>query len=164
MNELPPQKDERDFFRVVKVSTALGVGVLAAFLYSLKRVHPDIVFKFTLGTALIFLVVGGFSWFFCGVLARAGSADGDQSAGRRKFIVRWLLWFFGVTMLGTIAAFAYALKDVASESRRDVIEGTLIAIVVLGLGGLLIVKAFKFLEAQSEAELEQRREDEERED
>jgi len=162
MNELPPPNDERDFFRVVKVSTALGMGVLAAFLYSLKRVHPDIVFKFTLGTVLIFLVVGAISWAFCGVLARAES--GGEMAGRKRFLFRWLVWFFGLTTLGTIAAFAYALKDVGTESRRDVVEGTLIAVVVLSLGGLLIWKAFHFFEAQSEAELAQRHEREEPED
>src|SRR5262245_49863694 len=93
MNEHPPPKDERDFFRVVKVSTALGMGVLAGFLYSLKRVHPDIVFKFTFGTVLIFLAISAFSWVFCDVLARAEGAGAGGVATRKRFLFRWLLWF-----------------------------------------------------------------------
>jgi hypothetical protein len=123
-----------------------------------------LVFKFTLGTVLVFLIAGSFSWFFCEVLAKWERTAGSPTAGRKQFVVRWLLWFFAITTLGTLAAFAYALKDVASESRRDVMEGTLIAVAVLCLGGVLIWKAFKFFEAQSEAELEQRRECEEHED
>jgi hypothetical protein len=157
MNELPPPEDERDFFFVVKFSTALGFGCMAAFLYSLKQVHPDLSFRFTLGTVLVFLVVAVSSWIFCGVLAKSESG-GDQPVRRNRFMLRWLVWFFGFASLGTVAAFAYALKDVNSESRRDVIEGTVIAIAVLSLGGVLIWKAFKFFEEQSDAELAARSE------
>ena len=163
MNEPPPPKDECDFFFVVKFSTALAFGCMAAFFYSLKQVHPDLRFRFTLGTVLVFLVVAVFSWIFCGVLAKSESTGG-QPHRRNRFMLRWLVWFFGLASLGTVAAFAYALKDVNSESRRDVIEGTVIAIAVLSLGGVLIWKAFRFFEEQSELEMENRREQEERED
>ena len=160
MNEPLPPRDERDFFFVVKFSTALGFGCMAAFLYSLKQVHPELSFRFTVGTVLVFLVVAIFSWIFCGVLARSESPGGGP-ARRNRFMIRWLVWFFGLASLGTAAAFAYALKDVNSESRRDVIEGTVIAVAVLSLGGVLIWKAFKFFEEQSDAELAARGEQEE---
>jgi hypothetical protein len=160
MNEPLPRRDERDFFRVVKISTALGMGGMAAFLYSLKQVHPDIHFRFTTGTVVIFLGVAIFSWKFCDVLAKSENADG-QPANRRRFVVRWLVSFVGITTLATCASFAYALKNVESAMRREVIEGTLLAVVVLSLGGLLIWKAFRFFEQQSEAELAERREHEE---
>jgi len=162
MSEPTPQRDERDFFRVVKLSTALGLGGMAAFLYSLKQVHPDIVFRVTVGTALVFLVVAMFSWVFCGVLAR-GEHSGDPRVGavpaRKRFIVRWLVGFLGLATLGMLASFALSLRNVTSEGRRDVVEGTVIAIGVLAMGGFLIWKAFKFFEEQSDAELAHRREE-----
>ena len=155
MNEHLPQKDERDFFRVVKIATALGMGGMAAFLYSLKQVHPDIRFQFTAGTILIFFAVAVFSWMFCGVLAKSESADG-QPANRKRFVIRWLVSFIGITTLATAASFVYALKNVEWARRREVIEGTLLAFAVLSLGGLLVWKAFRFFEQQSEAELAER--------
>src|SRR4030095_1725010 len=135
---------------------------MAAFLYSLKQVHPDIVFRLTLGTALVFLVVAMFSWICCGVLAR-GEQSGDKRAGpvpaRKRFIVRWLVGFLGLATLGMLAAFVLSLRNVTTEGRREVVEGTVIAIGVLAMGGFLIWKAFRFFEDQSEAELAQRREE-----
>jgi hypothetical protein len=151
MNEPDLQKEERDFFRVVKISTALGMGSMAAFLYSLKQVHPEIRFRFSAGTVLIFLVVAIFSWIFCGVLAKSESAD-RQPRKRKRFVIRWLVSFVGVTTLATLASFGYALKNVGWARRRDVIEGTLLAFAVLALGGLLIWKAFRFFEQQSETD------------
>jgi hypothetical protein len=159
MNEPLPQRDERDFFRVVKISTALGMGGMAAFLYSLKQVHPEIHFRFTAGTVLMFFAVAIFSWIFCGVLAKSEDAD-VQPANRRRFVTRWVISFVGITTLATCASFAYSLKNVESAMRREVVEGTLMAVVVLGLGGLLIWKAFRFFEQQSEAELADRQHDE----
>ena len=37
MDQRKPTKDEQDFVRVVKIATALGLGLMAAFLYSLKQ-------------------------------------------------------------------------------------------------------------------------------
>ena len=55
MDQHKPTKDERDFVRVVQAGTALGLGVMAAFLYSLKQVHPSIRLEFTIGTVVTFL-------------------------------------------------------------------------------------------------------------
>src|SRR2546427_1033486 len=49
-----PSKDEQDFVRVVKVAAALGLGLLAAFLYSIKQVHPSLRLEFTFGTVAAF--------------------------------------------------------------------------------------------------------------
>jgi hypothetical protein len=157
----PSPKDDRDFFQIVKVGTGLAMGSMAAFLYSLKQVHPAIQLKFTLGTVVIFFLVGAFSWKFCGVLAK--SVNEREGPEKKRFIVRWLIFFVTLSSLGTIAAFIYALKDVSGESRRDVIEGTLIAVFVLAIGGWLIYKAFRFFEEQSEIELENQRDEHERE-
>ena len=154
----PLQRDERDFFRVIKFATALAMGGMAAFLYSLKQVHPDIVFRLTLGTAVIFVVTAVFSWVFCGVLAK-GEQDAPTPTARKRFILRWMVTFLGLATLGMLVSFALSLRNVTSAGRREVIEGTVIAIGVLAMGGFLIWKAFRFFEEQSEAELARLREE-----
>jgi drug/metabolite transporter (DMT)-like permease len=159
--EPPPSKNERDLLFVVKLSSALGMGALAAFLYSLKDVHPSIRFEFTAGTAIIALGVAVASWFFCGLMARA-DAEEHPSVTRRKFFIRWLLFFGGFCAIGTVFAFANSLRNVSTRGRRDVIEGTVLAFLVLFLGGWLIRKAFRFFEEQDKATLdEQHREEDE---
>ena len=142
--------------RVVKIGTSLSMGLMAAFLISLKQVHPSIEFRFGFGAIAAFLVTAVASWRFCGLLARRESAG---ESDRNRFIVRWMIVFLGISALGTLAAFAYSLKDVSSQSRREVVEGTGIALLVLAIGGWLIYRVFKFFEEQSAAELEQQKRD-----
>lgn len=140
--------------RIVKVGTALSMGLMAGFLFSLKQVHPSIELRFGLSSVAAFLVAGAAAWRFCTALARSVEKN---DPGRNRFMIRWMIGFIGLSGLGTLAAFGYALKNVSSDSRRDVIEGTLIAVIVLAVGLWLIRKAFHFFEEQSEAELEQQR-------
>jgi hypothetical protein len=164
MNEPPPNRNERDLLFIVKLSSALGLGVLAGFLYSLKEVHPGIRFEVTFGTFLIALAVAVASWFFCGIMARA-DAEEHPTVARRRFFVRWLIYFGGTCTVGTIFAFAWSLRNVSTRGKRDVIEGTVLAVLVLAAGGFLIHKAFRFFEEQDKASLdEQRREEEETDD
>jgi uncharacterized membrane protein len=157
-----PTKDEQDFVRVVKFATALGLGVMAAFLYSLKGVHPTIQLEFTPGTVLAFLVTAVFSWVFCGVLFTAEFNEGDSAdaaALKKRRVTRWVIFFIVVSGLATAGAFLYSLKDVSAESRRDVIQGAGIATVVLTIGGFLIHKTVRFFEEQDRINLEEQRED-----
>jgi len=144
--------------RVVKIGTALSMGVMAAFLVSLKQVHPSIELRFGVGAIVAFLIAAVASWRFCAMLVRAESSG---EPNRNRFIVRWMIAFLGISALGTLAAFVYSLKDVSSTSRREVVEGTAIAVVVLAMGGWLIYRVFRFFEEQSAAELEQQRRDHE---
>ena len=71
MDQRKPTKDEQDFVRVVKIATALGLGLMAAFLYSLKQTHPSIRLKISLGTLVVFLLMAGFYFEpFFGALTR----------------------------------------------------------------------------------------------
>lgn len=161
MNAPPPSKNERDLLFVVKLASALGMGTLAGFLYSLKDVHPTLRLEFGPGAALVALATGVASWIFCGVMARA-DVEGSPTFARRRFFIRWLLYFGTASTLGTLFAFGYSLRNVPSTGRRDVVEGTVLAIIVLAAGAFLIRKAFRFFEEQDKASLEeQRRQDEE---
>ncbi len=157
MDQRKPTKDEQDFVRVVKIAVALGLGVMASFLYSLKQVHPSIRLDLSFGSLLVFLLTAGFSWAFCGVLFKGEfSEDGSAQAlaRRKKQVWRWLVFFLAVSGAATLGAFLYSLKDVSAESRRDVLEGTAIAVVVLMVGGFLIHKAVRFFEEQDKVGLE----------
>jgi hypothetical protein len=158
-----PTKDERDFIRVVQFATALGLGLMAAFLYSLKQVHPSIRFEFNLGTVLAFLFTAVLSWAFCGVLFKGEFSEGDAAGGaalKQRRVTRWMLWFAIVSGLATVGAFVYSLKDVAADSRREVLQGTGIAVVVLSIGGFLIHKTVRFFEEQDKVNLAARQDEE----
>lgn len=164
MSQRQPTKDEQDFVRVVKAAAALGVGTMTAFIFSLKQIHPSIELSLGFGAILAGLVATAATWKFCGVLFQAEFIDASdglaaQAASRKKTVLRSILLFLGISGLLTVAAFAYAMKDVSWENQRAVIEGTILAALVLGIVGFLIYKAVRFFEEQSEAELEQLCED-----
>jgi hypothetical protein len=162
-----PTKDERDFVQVVKFCTALGLGLMAAFLYSLKQVHPHIVIEFGFGTVLSFLITGGFSWVFCDVLFKGEFDQGDTAQGaivRKRRVTRWVVFFIVVSSLAMGSAFLYSLKDVTTEARRDVLQGAGFAVLVLSMVGFFIHKAVRFCEEQDRISMAMNREEEERED
>lgn len=163
MDPHKPSRDERDFVRVVKVSIAAGLGLLAAFLASIRQVHPDLRIGFGLGTVLAFAATAVFSWLFCGVLFK-GEFSGDSStrasAWRKRRVRRWMILFLAGAGLTTVSAFVYSLKDVSGQSRLDVIEGTGIAVLVLSGGVFLIHKSVRFFEEQDRASLEQQKQQE----
>jgi hypothetical protein len=59
-----PGKNEKDFFRIVSISTSLALGTMAAFLYSLKDIGHDATLVFTPGTVVVFLIAAAAGWFF----------------------------------------------------------------------------------------------------
>ena len=162
-----PTKDERDFVRVVKFGTALGLGLMAAFLYSLKQVHPQIVIEFGFGTVVAFLVTAAFSWAFCGVLFKGEFNEGDNAqaaALTKRRVTRWVIFFIVVSSLATGGAFLYSLKDVTSDTRREVLQGGGFAVLVLSMVGFFIHKAVRFCEEQDRINLEMNRDEEDKED
>jgi hypothetical protein len=165
MDPHKPTKDEQDFVRVVKSAAAIALGVMAAFLFSLKQIHPTIQFEFTLGTVLVFLATAVFSWLFCGVLFKGEFDEGDAAgvaAFKKRRAGRWIVFFLLGAGLATVGAFLYSLKDVSPESRREVLQGASIATLVLAIGGFLIHKTVRFFEEQDRVNLEERHEDEDR--
>jgi len=169
MNDTPPGNNDRDFFRVVQVSAALGIGSMAAFLYSLKQVHPMVRLELGIGTLIAFLGAAIFSWVFCGMLAKGATGgtpgmDGGERVRQGKSLKRWVVVFILVCTLGTIAAFGYSLKDVSAQGRRDVVAGTGIACMVLAAGAWLIRRAVQFFEEDSAAQLGQPRDEEHRDE
>ncbi|MFM1769389.1 MAG: hypothetical protein RJA22_1918 [Verrucomicrobiota bacterium] len=158
-----PEKNERDLFFVVKISSAVGMGTLAGFLYSLKEVHPNLRIEVGFGAVLTFLLTAAASWFFCAVMARA-DVESDTLAGRdevqRRFFKRLVIVFGTLCGVGTVVAFARSLKNVGAQGRMEVLIGTLLAVVVLACGGWLIHRAMRFFDEQDRLTLEAQRESE----
>src|SRR5258706_11737739 len=126
MDPHKPTKDEQDFVRVVKFATAFSLGVMAAFLFSLKQVHPAIRLDFTLGTVLAFLITAVFSWLFCGVLFQGAFNEGDSAGAaalKKRRVARWILFFRVVSALAASGACLYFPKDFSSHNRRQVFAG-----------------------------------------
>ncbi len=63
-----PSKNERDFFKIASVSTAVGFGTLAAFLYSMKDITRDSTLVFSAGTVIVFVVAAAAGWGFWRVI------------------------------------------------------------------------------------------------
>ena len=59
-----PSKNQKDFFRIVSISTALGFGTLAAFLYSMKDITHDAQLVFSAGTVVVFVLAAAAGWGF----------------------------------------------------------------------------------------------------
>ena len=65
-----PSSNERDFFRIVSVSTALSFGALAAFLYSMKDITGDSSLEFSAGTVIVFVLAAAAGWAFWSIVRR----------------------------------------------------------------------------------------------
>jgi hypothetical protein len=62
-------KNQRDFFRIVKIATALALGTMAAFLYSMKDLAHDASLEFSAGSVIVFVIGAAVGWFFWTVVA-----------------------------------------------------------------------------------------------
>jgi hypothetical protein len=64
MNQNQPDKNEKDFFKIVSISTSLAFGTMAAFLYSMKDITRDATLVFTPGTVIVFVAAAVAGWWF----------------------------------------------------------------------------------------------------
>ena len=70
MKRISEQKNQRDLFIIMKFSTSLGLGVMCAFLYSLKDVAHDASLEFSAGTVVSFVVGAVLGWGFWSAVIR----------------------------------------------------------------------------------------------
>jgi hypothetical protein len=127
---------------------------MSAFFFSVKEVNPVIRFEFSVATVLSFIAAAVLSWFVWQLIVSAGRAD--------KSRFRWLAGFAAALVLGTAAAFAYGLRNVASERYKDFIEGAALAVGVLVALGLVLWKLMRSFERASEPDTNKEGESDER--
>ncbi|PYK98981.1 MAG: hypothetical protein DME19_10400 [Verrucomicrobia bacterium] len=139
-------RDDRDLLRVIRFSSAVSLGLMAAFLFSVKQVTPDLKCEFSVGSGVAFLAGMAFSWLFWRVVFK--EAKTGKTAGRRK----GRAWFAALSVLLSLAsggAFAFALKGVGNEKLMEILQGTVIALFALSGVGFLFWQAIRFLENDS---------------
>ena len=139
--------NDRDLTRVIKCSSALGLGLMAAFLYSIKQVTPELRYKISVGTGVSFAVAAALSWAFWRlVFGKPNSSENGLSKPRK----RWFIILSVFLTVATLAPFVYTLKGVANEKMVEIAEGTALALLALGVVGFLLWKAARFLENDSQ--------------
>jgi len=137
-------RDDRDLLRVIRFSSAVSLGVMAALLFSVKQVTPDLRCELSAGSGIAFLVGAALSWLFWRVVFKVDSKR--TGPGKRR------VWFAALSVLlslATVAAFAFALKGVGNEKLREIIQGTLLAVFALAGVGFLLWRIARFLESDS---------------
>ena len=138
--------NERDLTRVIKCSSALALGLMAAFLYSIKQVTPEFQYKISVGTGVSFAAAAALSWVYWRlVFGKQNNSEHGVSKPRK----RWLVILSLFLTVATLAPFVYTLKGVANEKMVEIAEGTALAMLALGGIGFLLWKAARFLENDS---------------
>jgi hypothetical protein len=149
-NENPPS--DRGLVWVVQVSSALSLGTLAALLYSIKAINPQIDFQPSAATLVAFALAAADSVLFWHIVFQLNRRTGDgQSAPdrRRKVGLGLLAASLGI---GLIVAFIYPLKDFSREKVSEIGFGAFIALGFLTLLGLLFWRVVRHLEGASETD------------
>jgi ABC-type nickel/cobalt efflux system permease component RcnA len=143
------QRNERDFTRILQIASALSLGTLAAFLYSIKTVTPSLKLELSLGSGLFFLVAAAGSWIFWRAVLETGRPSaGSLPAGRTR---RFRFIVLGAVFVGAmLGAFAYELRNVSLDKRIEVMEGVAFAVLLLAVVAWLFWKVTRFLEQDHE--------------
>lgn len=127
-------KDERAFERLVMWTSSFSIGVLAAFLASLKQVNPTIVFKFTFLTVAAFVGGAALTPLFLRLVLHG-------SKKRRALLV------FAAAIASVVIYFAFGIENTARANRYDVMVGTVIAVAVLSFLAWVIWRLGRYLES-----------------
>ncbi|HSH17704.1 MAG TPA: hypothetical protein VLD18_16810 [Verrucomicrobiae bacterium] len=133
--------DERRLKRVIEWSMTLSVGAMAGFFASIRRVNPELEFRFDWLTLLALLAGGWMGHLFWRVIPR-------DTPGAPRGAKRWLplgLWL-AVQFGAMIFTFGYGMKDLSGEKYREVLIGTGLAVVVLTFVAFLLWRVGKFFE------------------
>lgn len=74
---------ERSLFFVMTHATAIGFGLLAAFLYSMRDIPDDVALEFSFGTVVLFFVgwvIGWGFWRYIGhlIATKSGRSGADK--------------------------------------------------------------------------------------
>jgi Na+/proline symporter len=130
-------KPERDFEKLVMWVSCFSIGVLAAFLASLKQVNPTIVFKFTIETVLAFLAGGLLTAVFIRLVLRANKK-------RRAILV------LAAAIISVLLYFLFGIENTSRANRSDVMVGTAFAVAVLSFLAYVIWRLGKFFESDQQ--------------
>lgn len=136
-----------DFARMAQFASALGVGAMAAFLWSIAEVVPALKFQFSTGVVVAFLLAAAATWLLWKNLLPAVLGGQNPSTGNRK------LWLLGTGLFlsaGTVVAFIRPLRHSMGDKAQQVVQGVLIAIAVLTFVAWMFSRVVRYLHADEE--------------
>ncbi|HVY71491.1 MAG TPA: hypothetical protein VHH73_16280 [Verrucomicrobiae bacterium] len=136
-----------EFARLAQLASAVAVGGMAAFLWSLDQVVPEIKMTFGIGSVFAFLVAGGAAWSFWKNVI--GVAEG-KGAGRKSRIISNV----ALLCVSTVAAFGRSIWNVSTGQAGEVVQGVLIALAVLCAVGIVYWRVIKYLNADESQAVE----------
>jgi hypothetical protein len=143
---------DRGMMWVVQFSSALSLGILAALLYSVKAVNPEIRFKVSVATWVAFALAAVLSVLFWHVVFKLnrGLAEGHNEGQQGH---KAALWFLATALgISLVFAFAYPLKDFSSEKVWDIGFGALLAVTFLSVLGIIFWRVVCYLEQDHRSE------------
>jgi hypothetical protein len=124
------------FLLLARACSAVACATMAGFLYSLKRVNPQMEFDLGVGSLVAALLGGALAWGLWSSAVRPGSPTSSRVP---------VLLLGGLLLVGTVAAFGYAIKDVGHGALLQVLQGTALALMVLGGIGYVLVRLTRML-------------------
>lgn len=134
----------RQFEKLVIWTSTFSIAALAGFLASIKQVNPAVLFQFSALSVIAFFVGGALTFVFVRSVLNANKK-------RRTLLV------VIVTVAALLGYFAFGIKNVSSENRRDVTIGTAIAVAVLALLGWVLWRVSRFFEGDQQRNREDRK-------
>jgi len=142
--------------------SALALGTLAAFLFSLKQINPELRIEWSLGSAIVFVIGTLVSWFLARAVFRMAEQPAlDEADAARKGRKNKMILFVSVLSVATVCSLAYGLKDVSPAKRLDVIIGTGCAFLAIAAALYGFWRLVQFLERHGLPEEEEEEEEEE---
>jgi peptidoglycan/LPS O-acetylase OafA/YrhL len=131
---LNDSKEGRDFQKLVMWASSFSIALLAGFLASLKQVNPTIQIRFTIGSAVAFVLGGILTALFLRLVLKADKR-------KRPYFI------FGAVVACVAGYFLMGIANTSQENRSDVVVGTVAAVLVLSFVALVIWRLTRFLEA-----------------
>lgn len=157
MNQPPPSNQDRQqaadelrLKRVIEWSMTLCVGAMAGFFASIRRVNPELEFRFDWFTLLALVAGGWMGHLFWRVIPRETPGS---TPGRKRWLP--LLLWLAVQLGAMVFTFGYGMKDLSGPKHREMLVGTGWALLVLSFVAFLLWRVGKFFEDDHRRFLEQ---------
>lgn len=144
--------NEASLVRIIRVLAGISLGVMAAFLASIRQITPELTLHFSFMTVVAFVVAQVFSavfWRIVFVSEASATADAAQPGAARRRAIKFAV-LSAILCFATLAAFGISLKGIGNERIRDVIQGAAIAVLALSFLGFVLWRLGRFLERDSD--------------
>lgn len=140
MSQLETSRTQRDFLRIARLGTAVAFGITGGVLAAVRNSGSGLVLEFNGWVIPAVLLGAGVAWaYWHFILTRfvdRGSAD------KKRFVLYTIL----LGVLGLLC-FLYPIRYVTRGSMSEVLQGVLMAFMVVGAIGYLIWVVARLLNA-----------------